>query len=279
MDGVAVAGGHGAGGAVLAVVGARGGSGASTLAALVARRLAGHGRVALVDLHLSGGGVEVLLGIEDAGGARWADLGQVRGEVAPGDLEGVLPRWGGVEVLGPDRRGGHLVDAACVQALGTALRAGGRSVVLDLPPAALVDEGMAQGLAAWATAPGAGPTGTVLVTTQDVLGVAGALALRSWLPTTEASLVLRRRARARVAPAEAAHVLDLPLRGLLPTEAGLAGAVERGLGPTVGRTSRVGRLAAEIARTVEAPWRTAEPPARLGSPRRGRGRRAGRWSA
>jgi hypothetical protein len=208
----------------------------------VAGRLARHGPVALVDLGLAGGGIEVLLGTEDAPGARWADLAQVRGDVTPEDLEGALPRWGDVEVLGPDRRGGHLVPAEAVHALGSALVAGGRSVVVDLPATALLAGRDVADVAGWIPPEGA----TVLVTSQDVLGVAGALAVLPRVPS-DAGLVLRRRARGRVAPAEAARVLGLELRGVLAAEPGLAGAVERGLGPVVGRWSRVGRVADRVA--------------------------------
>lgn len=231
---------------VLVVVGARGGVGASTLAALLAAHRRRDGAaVALVDLDHGGGGLEVLLGIEDEPGARWADLSGVRGSLAAADLDDVLPRWRGVEVLGPDRRGG-VPDPAAVAAASVALVARCTTVVVDLPAHALLtDLGGGRGRGAPLLAE---RTDLLLLAGQDVLGVAGALALRGALDDGPAQLVLRRRGGARVAPLEAAHLVDLPLLGLLPTARRVADATERGLGPVVGRGAPLARAVARIAR-------------------------------
>lgn len=231
---------------VLVVVGARGGVGASTLAALLAAHRARDGTpVALVDLDHGGGGLEVLLGIEDEPGARWPDLAGVRGGLAAADLDDVLPCWRGVEVLGPDRRGGA-PDPAAMAATSAALVARCATVVVDLPARAiLTDLGGGPGRAGSLLAE---RTDLLLLAGQDVLGVAGALALRGALDDGPAQLVLRRRRGARVAPLEAAHLVDLPLLGLLPTDRRLADATERGLGPVVGRRAPLSRAVARIAR-------------------------------
>ncbi|MEV7009547.1 septum site-determining protein Ssd [Streptosporangium sp. NPDC051022] len=70
-------------GAVVCVAGGRGGAGASVLAASLAlsasrRRL----RTLLVDADPLGGGLDVLLGQEEAGGARWADLVAREGRIS-----------------------------------------------------------------------------------------------------------------------------------------------------------------------------------------------------
>lgn len=230
---------RGAGRAVV-VVGAAGGVGASTLAALLAARWAGGGRpVTLVDLDARAGGIEVLLGIEETDGARWPDLAGVRGPVGPAELHGLLPRWGPVEVLGADRRTAFL-DPAAVHAVWSGLLDSGRTVVADLPARALGREGLA---------PLAASGSVVLVTGQDVLGVATASLACSALPPRP-GLVLRRRAAARVAPAQVASTLGLGLLGMLPTDRRVAGAVDRGLGPAVPGWSRLARSAAAIARSV-----------------------------
>lgn len=228
---------------VVLMVGVRGGVGTSTLAALAARRCAARARggpVALVDLHPAGGGVEVLLGLERAEGVRWPDLRDARGTVTGADLEGVLPQWHGVEVLSGDRRGGPPGEVA-LSAVWPALLDRCSTVVADLPAGALVVDGAVE---RWAS----DRAQVVLVTTQDVVGVAAALAVRERLGLVPTHLVLRRRRHARVSPLEAAHVLDLPVLALLPTDRGVADAVDRGLGPVVGARSALARAAARVAR-------------------------------
>ncbi|KGM14738.1 hypothetical protein N867_16565, partial [Actinotalea fermentans ATCC 43279 = JCM 9966 = DSM 3133] len=197
-------------------------------------------RVALVDLDARAGGIEVLLGIEGADGARWPDLAGARGPVGAAELHGLLPRWGPVEVLGSDRRT-DVLDPAAVQAVWSGLLDSGRTVVADLPARALGREGLA---------PLAATGDVVLVTGQDVLGVATASLACACLPP-QPRLVLRRRASARVAPAQVASTLGLGLLGLLPADRRVAGAVDRGLGPAVAGWSRLARSVARIARGLE----------------------------
>ncbi len=224
------------------VVGAAGGVGASTLAALLARRRAADGaRVALVDLDPGRGGIEVLLGIEAQAGARWFDLAQVRGTLAAGDLDGLLPRWQGVEVLSTDRRD-TAVDGEMLAAVWSGLLASGRTVVADLPGRALVAGAMAEHPAL------AGEV--LLLTGQDVLGVAGAVVVRGALGGG-ARLVLRRRPHARVAPSEAARLLDLPLAGMVPGDRRVAEATDRGFGPAVAGWSALGRSVRRLARGLD----------------------------
>ena len=224
-------------GRAVVVVGAAGGVGASTLAALLAARLAADGRpAALVDLAEGHGGIEVLLGTEGLDGARWADLADVRGPVGTGDLHGLLPRWGTVEVLGGDRRSGP-TDRAALTAVWEGLLAGGRTVVADVPAHALADGAVADLVRA---------SRTVVVTGQDVLGVASAASVVPALGPG-AGLVLRRRAGARVAPAQAGAVLRLDLLGLLPSDRRVAGAVDRGLGPAVAGWSPLSRAVRRLA--------------------------------
>jgi hypothetical protein len=232
------------------VVGAAGGVGASTLAALLAARWAREGRPAtLVDLDARAGGLEVLLGVEGVDGARWPDLAGVRGPVGPAELHGLLPRWGAVEVLGADRRAGPL-DPAAVRAVWSGLVESGRTVVADLPGRALAPDGLTGSDAAGSRACLDGlllGAETVVVTGQDVLGVAAAAVACGALPPGP-RLVLRRRSGSRVAPAQVAATLGLPLVGLLPTDRRVAGAVDRGLGPAVAGWSRLSRSVAGIAR-------------------------------
>lgn len=228
---------------VLVVVGARGGCGASTLAALLARERARRrtGRVALVDLDHGHGGIEVLLGTEDRPGARWPDLARVRGTFSAADLDGMLPRWQGVEVLGADRRGGATSDDS-VAAVWAALVEGCSTVVVDLPAGSVTD--------GYANEVIAGRTDLLLVTPQDVLGVSGAVGVRAVLGAGPGRVVLRRRGRPRVSPPEVEAVLGLPVVARLTGDRGLAEAVDRGLGPQLRPWSPVRRTVARLAVAV-----------------------------
>lgn len=226
------------GSGLVVVVGATGGLGASTFAALLARRLARAGPSAVVDL-AGGGGIDVLLGLERTPGSRWSALARVRGTVEPADLVDLLPTWHGVEVLSADRSATR-PDPEAVAAVLAGLLARGVTTVVDLAPWTLGGPiGDAVGVTA-RSAPAAGG-GLIVLAGQDVRGVAATLDLRQREPMA-AHLVLRAR-RSRVAPLEAAHVTDLPLLGSVPHDRRIADAVERGLGPVAGR-----RLAASVRR-------------------------------
>lgn len=119
----------------LAIVGASGGLGASTLAAAVAARCAVHfGGALLVDLDLSGGGLEVTTGVEHVPGIRWPALAGVEGWVDPEHLTRALPRLGDVLVLSAG--GGATVPDRAVADVLRAARSTGLPVIVDLPRAA-----------------------------------------------------------------------------------------------------------------------------------------------
>jgi secretion/DNA translocation related CpaE-like protein len=116
------------------VGGSCGGAGASTLAAAVAlTAAAGADGVLLVDTDGFGGGLDLLLGAERAEGLRWPELAGLRGRVAGDALMAALPEVAGVSVLAASRAAPGEVPAAAVGAVVEAARAGGWSVVVDLP--------------------------------------------------------------------------------------------------------------------------------------------------
>lgn len=231
-----------AGGGVTAVVGAVGGVGASTTAALLARSHAAEGRrVVLVDLDASHGGIDVLLGLERASGARWPELADARGTLDPRDLDGLLPRWRGVEVLSAGRGPDGVAPASAVGAVWRALLASGAEVVVDVPAHTACADPLAAELLDGAA--------VLLMTGQDVLGIAGAVAAHPGAVGASTRLLLRRRRAARVAPSEAARALGLPLAGLVPGDRSVAGATERGLGPDVPTWSPLGRAVRRLARS------------------------------
>lgn len=88
---------------VVAVESAVSGVGVSTLSSLVARNLAQSGATcALIDADLQGGGLDVLLGIENEDGTRFGDINAPLGSVNGKALLREMPSWDGVPVLSCD---------------------------------------------------------------------------------------------------------------------------------------------------------------------------------
>jgi secretion/DNA translocation related CpaE-like protein len=114
--------------AVVGVVGGCGGVGASRFAAALAASV--RGRSLLVDLDPTGGGIDVMLGIESVAGARWSGLRLAGGRLDPAVLLDGLPSWGSVSVLAADV-GSMPAPEAVRQVLAAARRAG--PVIVDLP--------------------------------------------------------------------------------------------------------------------------------------------------
>jgi MinD-like ATPase involved in chromosome partitioning or flagellar assembly len=113
----------GAGHALVVVVGASGGVGASALATAVAVRGSRAGtEVVLIDGCPLGGGLDVVLGAEQERGVRWPDLSRLAGSAAGRALLARLPGADGVRVLSFGRDGSEPaaeVAAAVVAALVT----------------------------------------------------------------------------------------------------------------------------------------------------------------
>jgi hypothetical protein len=252
---------------VVAVVGACGGAGTSTVAAALAhglRRTAGRG--VLVDLDAPGPGVEVLLGIEGEPGARWPELAAARGEVDGRGLVAALPRWGSVPVLSASRLRPEAPDDDVVLDVCAGLLRAGEHVVLDLPrrwtPAA--------------RALLAGADDALLVVPLTMSGAAGAVAAATAVAAARecgpeggshqaggrggpvgapggraaARLVCRRPGPGRVDPADLEALVRVPLVAVVPTDRRLAAAVERGEGPPMGRRTALGRLGDALAAVV-----------------------------
>src|SRR5207244_4254134 len=108
---------------VVGVIGGCGGAGATLLAASLAlaaaRRPAG---AMLIDLDPFGGGIDLLLGLEDRPGLRWPDLADIGSRVSPEALHGVLPRLRGLPVLSCGRSGQSDLRPEGVRAVMAAAR-------------------------------------------------------------------------------------------------------------------------------------------------------------
>ncbi|WP_156044123.1 septum site-determining protein Ssd [Cellulomonas sp. HZM] len=222
---------------VVGVLGARGGAGATTLAAALASRLSGSTATALVDLDAASGGLDVLLGLEQVDGARWPDLAEARGDVDGAGVVALLPRWGRCAVLSADRLRPGAVAADVARDVLRALAATLGVVVVDLDRAGAV-----------ARAPAVEECDEVLlVVPRDVRSVAGATALLPSLERARVGLVTRGPAPGGLGTADVAAALGVEPVAVLPVDRGLDAGVERGGLRTSAATSRaVARIARDL---------------------------------
>jgi secretion/DNA translocation related CpaE-like protein len=116
-------------GRVVAVIGGRGGAGASLFAVALAQLA--HDPL-LVDLDPWSGGIDLLVGGETTPGVRWPDLALQGGRLNWSAVREALPRHRGVSMLSGTRRE-YEIDARAVDAVIDAGRRGGATVVCDLP--------------------------------------------------------------------------------------------------------------------------------------------------
>lgn len=184
-------------GAVLGVVGGSGGVGASSFAAVLAVVA---GESVLVDLDVAGGGIDVVLGVEAAAGARWSGLRLAGGRLDPGLLLDGLPRAGPCAVLAADAA---TLDAEAVLQVLDAARSAASVVVLDLPRAQCPERAAAVLHCDL----------VVVVARADVAGLVAAHAMVSALPQIPLGVVVR---RAEIDAREAADLVGVPLLGVLP---------------------------------------------------------------
>lgn len=229
---------------VIGVAAARGGAGASTLAAALAREAVRGGTLtALADLDGASGGLDLLLGIEQELGPRWVDLRSERAGFPPDALSLALPRWHAVRVLSGDARGGARPDDPGVPDAVRSLVSEHDLVVLDLGDAA-----------AWyPSREGAGPPEMpecqvlLVVAACDVRSAAAAAVLEREVRASETRLVVRTPGPGGLDPGELAEACGLPLAATTRTERGSAAAAERGEAPGDNRRGPIARTAARLA--------------------------------
>ncbi|MFS0694662.1 septum site-determining protein Ssd [Streptomyces nitrosporeus] len=208
----------------IGVLGGRGGSGASTLACALAVTAAKSGRrTMLVDGDPLGGGIDVLLGGENVEGMRWPDFARSTGRMGGGALEESLPALHGLRVLSWGRNDEVAIPPQAMRAVLAAARRLGGVVVVDLPRR--VDEGVAEALAQLDAG--------LLVVPGELRAVAAARRVASVAGMVLSDL--RIVARGPYAPGLderwVARTLGLPLVGDLPSEPGLAAALNSGEPP------------------------------------------------
>ena len=239
--------GAGPNGALVAVVGGRGGAGATTLACALAVTAARSGWSALlVDGDPLGGGIDLVFGGEQDAGVRWRDLMGTRGRVPASVLADALPRMSGLSVLSWDRGDARSVPVPAVESVLAAGRRAHDLVVVDLPRS--VDDSSRAVLAAAST--------VLLVVPDEVRAAAAAsrVAAAVGVLCSDLRVVTRGPSPSGLTGEQIARALGLPLLGDLRVEPGLELALERGEPPARrGRTplsALCGRLLDELLPAV-----------------------------
>lgn len=220
-------------GTVVAVIGGRGGAGASVFAAAVA--LADRDSL-LVDLDAQAGGLDLLIGAEAAHGLRWPDLALQDGRIGWTAIRTALPEHRGIAVLSGGRRA-HDISPAAVAAVLDAGRRGGATVVCDL----------ARQLSDHVCAALDGADLVVVIAPSDLRSCAATAALAPRLAdiNPNVGLVVRGPAPGGLRSADVSAAVGLPLLAAMRPEPLLAEKLEGG-GLQLGRRSPLAAAARQV---------------------------------
>lgn len=236
------------GGRSVAVIGACGGAGATILAAATAFAAQRDGRPCmLIDLDPWGAGLDVAVGLERAGGARWGDIAAPSGRLPIDVLHRALPTLQAgrarLAVLGHARTGARPVDPMLLDTVVDAAVRSGEMCVLDLPRAqsAAADRALARADL------------TVLVVPADVRGCYGAARAAGRLSDlgVHPALVVRGPSPGGLGADDIAAILQLPLLAAMRPEPGLDRRIDAGDPPG---TSPRGPLARAAAAVLDRAW-------------------------
>lgn len=206
---------------LLAVLGGRGGAGATTLAVGLALAGARRGwRSLLVDGDPLGGGVDLVLGGEADPGLRWTELAGTHGRLSAPALASAVPVMAGVGVLSWDRGHAHSVPPEAMEAVLGAARRGHDLVVVDLPR-----RPDAAGRSALAAA-----SRTLMVVPAEVRAAAAAsrVASSAGLLCRDLQVVVRGPSPLGLGGSEIARALGLPLAGEMRAERHADALLDRG---------------------------------------------------
>jgi secretion/DNA translocation related CpaE-like protein len=213
-----------AAGRLLAVLGGRGGAGASVFAAAIALAALRRGSgTLLVDCDPVGGGIDLVLGAETEAGLRWPELRLRGGRVPIAALREALPGRGRAQtrltMISCDRDGPGPTPDALTAVLDAGRRAG-ETVICDLPRTTSDVVELVLDRAEL----------TVLLVPAEIRAVAAAHRMADWLRGRgiRVEAVVRGPAPGGLRPAEVAVAIGLPLLAAMRPEPGLANALERG---------------------------------------------------
>jgi len=231
-------------GKVLAVLGARGGAGASVFSVAVSLTALGKGdNTLLIDCDPRGGGLDLVLGAENEPGLRWPDMRLSAGRVAAASLHMALPtrRKGNARMtLLSGARKGEAPPPDAVAAVVEAGRRTGEIVVCDLP--------RRLDLAAWAAIDRCDLA--VIVTPAEVRATLTAQQLAKDLQARGVSpqLIVRGPAPGGLQTADVEKGAEIPALATMKPERRLAVSLDRG----VFHPRDNGPLATAASTTLEA---------------------------
>ncbi|MGW0810519.1 septum site-determining protein Ssd [Nonomuraea sp. NPDC002799] len=223
-------------GSVVCVVGGRGGVGASVLSACLALRASGdHLRTLLVDADPLGGGIDALLGREEAPGARWGDLVAREGRINSSALQAALPSFGALAVLSFQRGEVAAIPSPAMRSVLEAGRRGFDLIVVDLPRH--FDPASIEALSRART--------TLVVATADVRGILSAVQVlgEARNHTSDLRAVLR---PGILDDDTAVGSLGIPSAGILPDQPRLTATLNRGELPQLGPRTVLGALCTSL---------------------------------
>lgn len=205
----------------VAVMGGRGGAGASTAAVALARAaVRTRDAATLVDADPYGGGLDLALGMESTAGARWPDLVDLRGGVAARWLLASLPTADGISLVSHGRPGQAPPPPEALAAVLDACLVASPAVVVDLPR----HHGPAVSVALSRCAL------LVVVVPAEVRACAAAASLLHGVAAgvADVRLLVRGPAPSGLSAEDVAEAVGVPTFAEVRTESGLASALERG---------------------------------------------------
>jgi secretion/DNA translocation related CpaE-like protein len=207
---------------VVLVTPAVGGAGASTVACALAAQYAAQGvKVCLIDADLRAGGLDVLMGCEQAPGMRWADIENLQGSVHGAELFDSLVVSHGIHVLAP-KRGQFDSDTSQMLTIIETLASSCDVVLVDAPRVA---EELIQSLVTLSD-------DVLLVMPTTVQASSLVTSVKERFAEVRCGLVVRQVPGSGLTPIGVAQAVDIPLRTTLPTDARIVEQVEQGLGLT-----------------------------------------------
>jgi secretion/DNA translocation related CpaE-like protein len=224
---------------LVAVLGGRGGAGATTLACALSLTAVRRGqRTLLVDAAPLGGGIDLVFGGELADGLRWPDLATTRGRLRGQALADALPRFEDLAVLSCGRGEPGPLPVDAVAAVVHAARRTADLVVVDLPRS--FDTASTAVLTLAST--------VVLVVPAEVraTAAAGRVAARAADLCPDLRLVVRGPAPIGLSAEDVGRALGLTVAGSVRAEPGVEAALERGEPPAGRQRSPLSGLCHEL---------------------------------
>jgi secretion/DNA translocation related CpaE-like protein len=214
---------------LVSVIGGSGGVGASTLATSLALAGSRRGlRALLFDADPLGGGLDLVLGAEQAEGLRWRDLDATRGRLSAGSLADVLPTRGGLATLSWDRAVPTALPESVPSVLTAAVR-GFDLVVADVPRH--LDSHGADILGRSVL--------TVVVVAEEICALGAARHVLARVADCASSIaVVSVSRRGGIGPEAISEALGRPILARHRLDRRLRGAVDRGHGPGGSRSAR-----------------------------------------